>query len=76
MLQVKFGFDMAHLQGEIACFPVFGALSKAASDPHAADGFFVLQLIKPEGDAFAEAVGGDSATECHIAGCYACDTDY
>ena len=30
----------------------------------------------PEGDAFAEAVGGDSATECHIAGCYACDTDY
>lgn len=27
----------------------------------------------PEGDAFAEAVGGDSADECLIAGCYCHD---
>lgn len=29
----------------------------------------------PEGVAFAEAVGGESATECHVAECYACDTE-
>ena len=29
----------------------------------------------PEGDAFAEAVGGESVTDCHVAGCYVCDCD-